>query len=343
MQSALATGFSLIMLGGIMEGAYSFPLRFNPKWSWENTWGAGSLMALVLIPWPLAFLTVPDLSAVYRDTSWTAIVLALLFGAGWGAGGIFTGLGIDRLGFSVGLSVILGLIALNGSLIPLLMNKPAELLTPGGVWFLGATVVMLFGMTVCALAGRQKETTGGANVAGRPTNVFAIGLTFSILSGVLSGLVNFALIFGTDVIEHARRNGAGDRASINALWALVFTSNYLVNLGYCVYLLLRNRSAGKYLDRGTAQYWLQAAVMGSAWAGGVVLYGMGAAELGTFGAFVGFPVLLITSIVTANVLGWATGEWKGAPRQTVITMLAGVGLLLLAILILANANRLMSA
>ena len=82
--------------------------------------------------------------------------------------------------------------------------------------------------------------------------------------------------------------------------------------------------------------------MGTIWAGGIVVYGIGASKLGSFGAFVGFPVMLATSILTANTLGFLTGEWKGSDGKATRTMLAGIGLLMLAIVFLANADRLIN-
>src|ERR1700730_14188933 len=65
MTPSLLVGFALIILAGIMEGSYSFPLKVNPKWNWENTWSAGSLMAFLFVPWPLASWAVPGLVRVY--------------------------------------------------------------------------------------------------------------------------------------------------------------------------------------------------------------------------------------------------------------------------------------
>lgn len=62
-------GLLLVVLGGIMEGSFSLPLKRTPKWDWENIWGAGSLMALLLVPWLLAILTVPRLGQVYSLAS----------------------------------------------------------------------------------------------------------------------------------------------------------------------------------------------------------------------------------------------------------------------------------
>ncbi|MGH9702916.1 MAG: L-rhamnose/proton symporter RhaT [Candidatus Acidiferrales bacterium] len=341
--TSLVLGFALILVGGIMEGSYSFPLKVNPKWSWENTWGAGSLMALLLVPWPLAFWTVPGLAQVYHQSSWSAIFWALLFGAGWGFGGVFFGLSLEMVGLSLGYSIILAIIAINGSLTPLLMNEPGKLITTGGLWFLAAMAVMILGIIVCAIAGKRKESAAsGTPAAHSKQGSFRLGLILCIVAGVLSGLVNFALIYGTEITQNAQHSGADAMSAINALWALVFTSNYLANVGYCLYLLLRNGTAAKLFEKGTGSYWLRAIVMGVLWSGGIVVYGVGAYKLGRYGAFIGFPALLAAAILTGNIVGWLSGEWKSANAGALRAMYAGIGLLLVAIVFLANANRLMS-
>jgi len=132
-QTTLGIGLVLIVLAGIMEGGYSILLKYTPKWQWENTWGAGSLMALLLVPWPLAIVTVPGLFEVYKHSSLPAVISALLFGAGWGIGGVFFGLGIAAVGMSLGLSLILGIVAIGGSILPLLLKYPEQLLRPPGI------------------------------------------------------------------------------------------------------------------------------------------------------------------------------------------------------------------
>jgi L-rhamnose-H+ transport protein len=67
--------------------------------------------------------------------------------------------------------------------------------------------------------------------------------------------------------------------------------------------------------------------MGALWFGGVTIYGSGAAVLGSWGAILGWPCLMAIMIVTANVLGWLTGEWRGAPAKAQRTMLAALAVL----------------
>lgn len=344
-ETSLGIGLILIVLSGIMEGGYSILLKYTPRWQWENTWGAGSLMALLLVPWPLAIITVPGLFDVYRQSSWGAILTAILFGAGWGIGGVFFGLGIAAVGMSLGLSLIMGIVAIGGSIVPLLMKYPEQLLRPAGLVLMAGIVVMILGLSACAKAGSLKEesrqaASRGDSAASSTHTPFKVGLFFCVASGVLSALVNFGFIFGQNIADAAIREGVSPSNATNAIWALVFTSNYLVNVGYCVYLGWRNKSLRKFLASGTGLYWMGAIVMGVLWAVGIVVYGMGATRLGRLGAFLGYPMMLICSILTGNALGVLSGEWKGVSGAAKRVMAYGVCLLMLAIGVLAYSTGL---
>ncbi|MGB7593763.1 MAG: L-rhamnose/proton symporter RhaT [Terriglobia bacterium] len=347
MTSALNLGLLLVILGGLMEGSFCLPLKYAPKWAWENTWGACSLLALILVPWPLAILTVPHLLEVYSASSPKAVISALLFGAGWGAGGLFLGLALDALGLSLGISLVMGLIAIGGSIIPLLMQRPDQLTKPAGIALQLGIMVMIAGLFVCAAAGRMKERScvslvNSSEVTSRRRTRYGTGILFCFTSGLLSALVNFALIFGAGITDAAIRRGVAPTAANNALWALVFTSNYLVNVSYCVYLATRRKTFGNFIQPGTWFYWVGTLLMGLLWAGGIVVYGLGAMRLGRFGAIFGFPIMLISSIIVGNVLGALTGEWQGTAPRPKLTMASGVLVLVIATGIIAYSNHLIA-
>jgi L-rhamnose-H+ transport protein len=152
--------------------------------------------------------------------------------------------------------------------------------------------------------------------------------------------VNFALIFGAPISKPAMAQGLDASTANNAVWALVFTANYIVNFGYCVFLAFRKHTFSKFFAASTGVYWAFAAVMGLIWAGGIVVYGRGASMEGAYGPVFGFPIMLISSILTGNLVGTVLGEWKGAPVRAKGTMRYGVGILVLAIIVLGYANYL---
>jgi L-rhamnose-H+ transport protein len=323
------TGLLLIVLGGVMEGLFALPMKFTPRWSWENIWAAGSLAALTLVPLPLVLLTVPHIGSIYASAPPSAIVLAVLFGAGWGWGGVFFGLGVSTLGLSMGTSLIMGLIAIGGSLIPMLLQHGDQLMTGGGAALLIGIGIMFVGLAICARAGSLRG--GNRKPACSSRSPFALGIFYCAAAGLLSALVNLALIFGEPIAKPALSRGLDLSTANNTVWALVFTSNYLVNLGFCIFKSVREKTLHKFFLPSTAWYWLLAVVMGILWAGGIVIYGRGASMEGVYGPIFGFPIMLAVSILTGNLVGAVGGEWRGSPARARYTMTFGLSIMLLAI------------
>lgn len=341
-QNTLLVAFLLIALGGIMEGSFSLSLKFSPKWEWENIWGAGSLIALLLIPWPLAFLTVPNLIEVYANAPSISIFLAIIFGIGWGVGGIYFGKGLNAVGLAFGYTLIMSLTAAGGSLLPLIIGNPRKAMEPSGLMLIGGIVIMVLGLIITARAGRLKDKEMDVNKGEESTSKipFSKGLFYCVLAGLFSALVNFGFIYGSDIAIEAERLGASSANASNAIWALVFTMNFLVNILYCLYLSLKNKTFSNFSKKGTGKYWAWAVIMGLLWPGGIVVYGMGAVKIGDLGAIFGFPIMIICSIIAGNLWGIFNKEWKGTTIKPRMIMFFGVAVLVIAVLVIGFSNKL---
>jgi len=293
---------------------------------------------------PLALITIPGLREVYATVPLSVLVLSLLFGAGWGAGGIFFGKGLDAIGFSIGIALIMGMVAVGGSVIPLGMNQPEAFLELSGLVLLAGIMVMIGGLYICARAELLKDRDQQANDKVKrkgPQKVsFRKGLIFCILSGLLSSLLNFGFIYGNSLSEASVNSGAHPVNAENALLALVFTSNFLVNAGYCVFLLFQNKTFSRLSIKGTLKYWPMAMIMGILWPSAVVVYGMGTTMVGDLGAYLGFPVLMIMAIIAGNIFGILAGEWKGVTPGPRRMMGLGITVLVVATLILGLSMNL---
>ncbi len=345
MTDSLTFGLLMVALGGALEGLFSIPVTKTPRWSFEQVWGAGSLIALVLVPWPLVFATVPDVAGIYSKVSPGVLVAVLLSGVGWGLGGIFWGRAIGALGMALGVSLLMGLINVFGSVAPLAIFEPAKLATRGGLTLIAAVAIMIGGVVVIALAGkrREQEQSGGQQTANRANTPFMLGLGFCLLSGVLSALVNFGFIFGRPLATATAGAGVPDFATSFPVWALVFTGNYLVNFVYALIMMVKRGTLRTLLANGSASYWAAALFMGLAWPGGIIIYGIGASSMGAYGAYAGFPMMILSSILAGNLAGAAGGEWSGTKRGSRMTMLAGVLIMFAAFGLLGFANRLLAA
>jgi L-rhamnose-H+ transport protein len=339
----LVFGALLAIVAGALEGLFSLPLTRTPRWKWENTWGLGSLAALVLVPWPVAFLTVPGLLDVYRAVEPKYLAIAVAGGLSWGVGGIFWGRAINAVGMALGISLMMGLVTVFGSPVPLALKEPQKLTEPGGQTLLVALAVMLLGVIVCAWAGKVKnaELSGGraGGPSARPDTPFAIGLAFCFVSAVCSAMVNVGYVFAEPIAAAAETAGASKISAPNAIWALIFTANFGVNVAFTFYLMLKNRTLGLIFSEGSSRYWLGILFMGIAWPLGLVLYGIGAGKMGTYGPFIAWPMMLLASILCGNLAGALTGEWRGTSPKPRAVMLLGVLVLVAAFVVFGLAQR----
>src|SRR5580693_5329528 len=176
-----ALGFSMLFVAGAMNGSFALPMKFTLKWAWENTWAIWTLFALFLFPFLLAYSTVPQINSAYAQAGAGVVFIVAACGAGWGIAQVLFGLAVEAIGIALTFSVVLGLSAAVGSLIPLVRLHPEEVVSPAGLAAISGVALVLVGVSVCAVAGRRREAALGAT---RARASLAKGLVFCTLSGL---------------------------------------------------------------------------------------------------------------------------------------------------------------
>jgi len=260
-----------------------------------------------------------------------------LFGAGWGVGSVLFGLGIARVGIALAFAIIISLTAAVGSVVPLAVLHPEELATRrGALLFIGLAVVVA-GVALCSRAGALKEASAGG--AGIARSGFGRGLLICVASGIASPMMNFSFAFGGPIQEQAMRSGAGPAAANFCIFAIAVSAGFLINGGYCLYLLRRNRSWASAQAEPGLRNFLLAAAMGALWLFGFYFYGTGAAWLGSYGAILGWPVFMTVMVLVANFWGLATGEWRQAPGRARAYLAVGILVLVAALMVIGAAAQ----
>lgn len=342
MEFQVLAGAAIVLAAGILQGLFAVPMKFARRWNYENIWLVFAVVGLVVFPWVLTFATVPQIAEVYRLTSTKCLMAVIGFGVCWGAGATLTGLGLSMLGIGLGFAIILGLSASVGSLVPLLVLTPAKLDTAQGHLYLLGTAVMLLGIAIAARAGRLRDRLKTVDISDRGVKVrgsFVAGLLVATCAGLLSSTLNFSYAFGAEALAQARHLGVSPLWMSNVIAAPATSGGFVANFIYCVYLLRKNSSAGKLWVRELRTNWLYGTLMGLLWFGGLAVYGLGVYRMGDFGTVVGWPLLMGTIIVTSNAGGFLTGEWTGAGTRIRIYLGAGMAIILVALWILALAQR----
>ena len=334
---ALLIGFLLVLLAGFLQGTFILPMTLVKQWSWEHTWATFSMLGMLVFNWIITLLLVPNILAVYAASPARDLVVLALFGMAWGMGAALFGLGMDRLGMALGYPIIMGLIASLGALIPLLVFFPQTLLRTRGLVLLAGTALVIFGIVLCSMGGSRRAPLAGKSAATH-SNAFKVGLAIAILAGILSCLPNVGIAFGGNVTRAAETLGVSQAASGNTVWALLFTIGSVVNLAYCVYLMLGKNTLGQYWNRQTPRNLGLCALMAVMWIGSFYLYGAGAAKLGRWGVVAGWPLFISLSIVMGNIWGLWRGEWQDAPASARRLLTLGLLFLIAAVITVAFSN-----
>ena len=188
----LTLGLAIVLFAGILQGTFILPMNHTRDWKWEHNWFVFSLLGMFVLNAAIGFATIPVLLSIYAATPQSTLLLLSALGLGWGAGAILFGLGMDRLGMSLGYPIIMGLIAVLGGLIPFVLFHPNDLFSRRGCIYLLGTVLAIAGIILCskAAAGRDRERSSSASSA--PTNLFS-GLLIAVSAGILSSLPNLGI------------------------------------------------------------------------------------------------------------------------------------------------------
>jgi len=330
MNNAMAA-IILLVVAGVMNGSFTLPMKYTRAWAWENTWLIWTIWALVIFPPVMTLATVPDLRSVYSSVAPAIIITVAACGAGWGISQVFFGLAVDSIGIALAFSVILGISAAVGALVPLFQSQPE---TRHEIFVLAGVALVIIGVGICAIAGRGREATLGRALDPNKASVTR-GLLYCTISGVGSALVGIGLWLGTPIGVAAEHLGASITWSPNAIWLPLMMAGGIPNLIYCLYLIGKNHTANRFAKPATGSYFIFAGVMGIFWFGSTLMYGIAVRPLGTV---VAWPIFMSLIVIVASIWGVFTGEWKGAGKRPLQIMYGGVAVLILAIVVLSRAS-----
>lgn len=146
------------------------------------------------------------------------------------------------------------------------------------------------------------------------------------------GLNEAAPIFGA-----AEALGTPIARSMNAVWPVLLGGGFVVNAAYCTFLVIRRGTAERFLHSAVANVGLSLA-MAALWSGSNFQLRSRRTRHGLAGLVLGWPIFMAAIVLTANVWGVLTGEWRGAGRRYLAWAVAGNLLLVAGISLIASAG-----
>jgi len=332
-----ALGILIFALGGLAGAVFTLPFKRVKQWAWESSWMVYALFGLVVVPWALAFAFSPNVLAVLKSTPAATMAYCYGCGAAWGLGGLTWGLMIRYLGVGLGLAIGCGLCSAAGTLIPPILNGSLQALTgtPSADATLVSVVVSLAGIIAVGLAGMSKERELSEEAKKKAVAEFNFrkGLIVAVFSGLMSSAMSFGLQGGAAIERLSRTTAPFTSATWRGLPVLVvvLAGGFTVNCFWCLFLNLKNKTFGDYVKPKVplAGNLIFAGLAGAIWCSQFICFKTGEPTMGRT-AYVGWAVLMASTILFSSLLGILLGEWKGTSRRTRALLAAGLTLLILS-------------
>jgi len=335
----LVLGLLIIAVGAFCQSSCYVPINKIKDWSWESYWIVQGVFAWLLLPLLGALLAVPEghcLCELFTAGDSFSMWMTILFGVLWGVGGLTFGLSMRYLGVALGQSIALGTCAALGTIMgPVLLNIFfPELNALSALTFsvIMGVVVTLAGIAIIGVAGSMKASSLSEEekkAAVKDFN-FPKGLAIALLAGFMSGCFNVGLEFGQDI-------NFGDLTdpmfrSLPATLLVTF-GGFITNAVYCFWQNSRNRTWGDYAK---GKVWLNnvlfCALAGALWYSQFFGLSLGKGFLTGSPTLMtlSFCILMALNVVFSNVWGIILKEWKGCSRKTIITLVAGIVVLIVS-------------
>ena len=125
----------------------------------------------------------------------------------------------------------------------------------------------------------------------------------------------------------------------NVTYIVILLGGLTTNFIWCMLLNARNKTFSNYTDKSTPllSNYIFSAIAGTTWFLQFFFYGMGESKLGNGPS--SWILHMAFIILIANAWGLLLKEWKGVNKKTTRTIVAGLVLIILAVLIVGLGNN----
>ncbi|MAI20183.1 MAG: rhamnose/proton symporter RhaT [Kiritimatiellaceae bacterium] len=332
----------IVILASVFQGTFGLGMKYVKPMAWEAWWLVHATVAMVIFPLIWAVWVVPDLGGVLAQAPMNEVVGGAVMGFVWGIGGIMFGVSVGYIGMSLTYGIVMGLCSIAGALIPFFLRFDSihEASIPFIIIGLVSLAVAVFIVTVAGLKRDKLLAERGEEIQGiQKGAAFKKGLLIAAVCGILSAFLAVGFDNTLEIGKLAQEAGALARNTALARWVVVLAGAYLMNAGYALILLCKNKTFGSFKTPGMLAALKWSIIAGILWFAALGTYGQGVALMGEMGTMICWPTMLGLSLIVSNIAGVITGEWKGVAGPFKI-MLAGVGVIILATVVMAYASTL---
>jgi len=216
---------------------------------------------------------------------------------------------------------------------------------PGQVVLLGV-LVCLGGIAVSGLAGIRKESEVSEEEKKAVVAEFNLGkgMAVAVLCGVMSASMAYGIAAGKPIAEAALQHGSPSLWQNLPVLIVILTGGFLTNAVWCVFLIVKNGSAGDLLrkDAPRGLNLVLCAVAGVTWYLQFFFYSMGTTRMGRY-EFSSWTLHMASIIIFGTLWGLSLKEWKGTSPRTQQLVVGGLALLVASTVVVGYGNYLASA
>ena len=337
-------GSLIFALGGLAGAVFAVPFRKIKNVQYESYWLFYALAGLLVFPLILGLATCPACFKVIGGAKPAVLAQCIGFGALWGLGGLTWGLMIRYLGIGLGLAIGCGLCSATGTLIPPIVTGHAGDLVKdaGACTVLAGVVGSLLGIALVGLAGKFKEgeLTEEQKKAAVAEFDFKKGMLVALFSGIASAGMNFGLQSGGALEAAAREAGTPAAWCGMPVLMVVLWGGLFVNVAWCLWQNKKNGSFGDYgkMFGGNFAAIVLAGLAGVIWACQFACQKVGEPQMGDL-KYIGFAVVMGSSIFFSSLLGLFMGEWKGTGAKTKGALALGILVLLVSFCVISYGSK----
>ena len=338
-------GIFLHAVGGFAAGSFYLPLKKIKKWAWESFWIINGFISWIVMPWLVAYITVPDLLSLLNNAPANSVYWSYIYGVLWGIGGLTFGLTMRYLGLSLGYSLALGLTAMFGTIIPPIYfgDFGDMLVQQSGLVTFGGILITLAGIALTGWAGfiKDRELSEDEKKTGIKEFDLIKGIWVALIAGIMSACMAFGIQAGKPIANLAIQYHTPDLFQNSPVFIVIFAGGFTSNFIWCMYLNAKNKSFSDYLNLDTPLLinYIFSVFAGITWYFQFMFYGMGTTQMGKYD-FASWSIHFAFVIFFSNMWGILTREWERVSPKTMRLIYGGLVVLVLSACIIGYGNYL---
>lgn len=328
------------VVAGFLNGSYAFPVKHIKALSKDSIWFYFSFLSFLIIPFSSTYLIAPNAFEIINNMDLKHILVLATGGLVFGFGMILFTLCLNKIGIGIAFIFNMTIGIFGGSLLPLLLFNRTEFLTLFGILNVLAFILFLLAMILCSYAIHLRDKSKYKTTNSTVNKNTLSGLILGIFAGILCAAQGFSYAYSLNAFKSvAIALEISQYNAILAPWVIIFSTTFVPYALFHLYLQIKHDTFVNIFQKRYKQSWGWLILMGFLYFSSVLIYSKAVLVLGKFGQIISWPLFMIFILLSSNFWSFIQGEWNNTPLKSKFTFLAGLLMIIFAILLLCCAAK----